>query len=102
MKIIYDFVDTNKYLSNYKKTHRVIECLNCGQWEYQHSFFKTNKWDSEWDRYVGIVKKFDIENNEIPIEILNKEIIKKPDLLHNITGLSFEHLVQDVFKDFYN
>jgi len=22
--------------------------------------------------------------------------------LHNITGLSFEHLVQDVFKDFYN
>jgi len=102
MKIIYDFSDTNKYLSNYKKTHRVIECLYCGWWEYQHCFYKTNKWDSEWDQYVGIVKKFDIKNNQIPVEILNKEIIKKPNLLHNITGLSFERLVQDVFKDFYN
>lgn len=51
--------------------------------------------------YRGILRRFDIESDRIPIELLRDYLNTRYDDLRLISPSQFEHIVRDVFSDFY-
>ncbi len=86
----------------------VWECDNCGWWEYLHRFSEEQDYlDSvstlNWDTLkYGIVKKFNIEDKQIPINTLMNELGKKQDILYDIDPYKLEDIAQVVFSSYYN
>jgi restriction endonuclease Mrr len=54
------------------------------------------------DVYEGIIKRFNVSQADIPLGFLRAYLEKHPDKIHSVNTHTFEHLVGDVYKDFYD
>jgi len=85
----------------------IKECPVCGWWqavdEYQYTQENEGRHYEAYE-YVrrGILKRYKVQDVDIPISTLRHYLNSKPDLLRHINPRSLERLVADVFKDFYN
>lgn len=99
-------IGKNDYLN---QIYKVYECQCCGWWkllDYKGYGEVENNQELGLDDFLktlnkGIIKSYNINDKTIPIDILNNEIKKKPELLYSIHSKSFELLTCDVFSDFY-
>lgn len=90
---------------SFAESETVIQCPKCGWWEYEYK----NSSDAILDgirasdvKYASaIIKKFDDDSVEIPINILRSYIEKNPETIYSIDAHKMEDLVRSVFKDFY-
>lgn len=48
-----------------------------------------------------MLRKFDISDGQLPLELLKKELVKRPRIVYDIHSKKFEELVGSVFSDFY-
>lgn len=86
----------------------VLECQNCGWWTYKTHFVDEVDGLNEVmavctdERYYAITKSFDIDDKFLPIEVLNAELKKKPDILYKINPYKLEQLSQSILKDVYD
>ena len=88
---------------------KVYECQNCGWWKllknYGYGEVKNTQElgldDFNKTLNKGIIKSYNINDKAIPIDILNNEIKKKPELIYSIHSKKFELLACDVFSEFY-
>ncbi|PFO75678.1 hypothetical protein COJ86_03850 [Bacillus cereus] len=85
----------------------VWECDNCGWWERFHQSYidAEESWDmKDWENKVNsaILKKFDVDSKEVPIDILSDYIFKNPEKIYGIHHNKMEELVGSVFKEHYN
>lgn len=86
----------------------VIECPNCKWWTYKFRFSEDTDLIDEVQsyytdsRYYGIIKKYNIADKEIPIEILTSELKKKPEILFDINPYKLEELAKEILKGVYD
>jgi len=82
----------------------VIQCPECGWWEHSYTFQSDDIDEgvraTTLELTQAILKKFDIDSKEIPIELLNRYIAHHPDKIYGINDKKMEELVASVFKDF--
>lgn len=88
-------------------TGEVQECPNCGWWTLKTHFSEENDGANTHSiytdtKYYGISKSFRVDDNDLPIHVLNTELIQKPDLLYAITPRKLEELVQDILRGIYD
>lgn len=87
------------------KIHDVFSC-NCGWWE--HTFYGYLEGEhhgyKDWAFEVnsGILRQFDINSNQIPLEILSNHLKKKSDDIYNIHHKKMEELVGSVLSEHYD
>jgi hypothetical protein len=84
----------------------VHECSACGWWDYQYVWEHEGPgWeyaDFEKKKLRGIAKRFDTGSIAVPLEVLNKEALKRPDILYETHPSRFEQLVGHVFSAFFS
>jgi hypothetical protein len=89
--------------------YKVYECPNCNWWKLLDNYgYGDVKDDHELglDDFrktlnKGIIKSYDIDDKATPLDVLNNEIKKNPELLYSIHPKNFELLTRDVFSEFY-
>lgn len=92
-------------VDNYNETekhHHCNGCFNCGWWYYER-----NDMDGPWMpghqiRQIASLKKFNVSSDQLPLEALKLELLKRPKIIYDIHHKKFEELVADVLKDFLN
>lgn len=87
---------------------RVKYCRNCGWWTGQDEYkavagYATSD-EGEWGTSLveGILRYFDVDSLEIPLEVLRSHIRKKPEILYKIHPRKLEELVGSIFSDFFD
>lgn len=87
---------------------KVIECPNCGWWKYKTHFSDSidcigyvQKICSD-TAYYGIVQKYNLDDKNLPINILIKELEKRKELLYGINPYKLEELVQYILEGVYD
>ncbi len=80
---------------------RSYRCPKCGWWRLEHHQRLGLMDPFSRTYYRGILKKFDIKSDRIPIELLRDYLNTRYDDIHLISPSQFEHIVRDVFSDFY-
>ncbi len=95
--------DTDGHGTFYSATKFYL-CQTCGWW---HNLMFED-WDNfDYHRYTmkkvkGVLKIFSVEDYKIPLETLNDEIKKNPEILHSIHSKKMEEVVKFVFQNYYN
>ncbi len=83
----------------------VIQCPECGWWEYKYSNHSDAILDgiraSDIEYSSAILKSYNDNAIEIPINALRQYISKSPDIIYKIDAHKMEDLVRSVFSDFY-
>lgn len=90
---------------SFYQSETVIQCPICGWWEYQY----TNSSDaivdgiraSNVEYSTAILKKYDDDAIDVPLNSLREYILKKPETIYKIDAHKMEDLVRSVFSDFY-
>lgn len=86
----------------------VFECPKCKWWTYKTHFVDS---DDNMDsihaiytdtRYYAITKKFNIDDKNLPIDVLTSELQKRTDLLYHIDPYKLEELSQSILKGIYD
>lgn len=86
----------------------VFECPKCTWWMYNSKFSDSDDcFDSVHavhtnSKYYGIAQSYDIKDKELPINVLNIELAKRPELVYKIHHRKLEELAQDILKGVYN
>lgn len=86
----------------------VWECPRCEWWEHFYQFSEEGDWidkvrSKNWDTLRhGIVKKYNIDDKQIPINTLINELDKRKDILYDIDPYKLEEVGQVVFSAYYN
>ncbi len=84
----------------------VIQCPTCGWWEHQYKNSSDAMLEytrlSELNINTAVLRKYNLSDKMIPIELLNNYIRKNPDKIYNIHHKKMEELTQSVFKEHYN
>ena len=81
---------------------QVLSCPKCGWW---HCFSGSNSYcgDGEWivgsEWRFGVLRKFDTDSIETPLNSLRMVLNDRPTLLHEIHPKKLEQLVGSVFRD---
>ena len=99
----------NDYIGNELfLTGDVYECSHCGWWKYESKFIEGPELiDSNYNyhiekKYYALIKKYEISDKEVPLEVLMNELYKKRDILYDISPYKLEEIAQQVLKDVYN
>lgn len=90
---------------SFMESERVIQCPTCGWWEYKY----LNQSDAISDGIrasdiiykSAILKQYENNSMDIPLNSLRTAIIKKPELLCDLNTHKFEDLVRSVLTDYY-
>lgn len=85
-------------------SYKVKECPHCKWWTYKiefedrftHHSIKTD------ERFYGIIKEFNPNDKQIPINVLTSELKKRPELLYHINPYKLEELCQSILKGVYD
>lgn len=88
-------------------SEKIWECDICGWWErlYESYIDAERDWDmKDWYQKINsaILKKFDVESKNVPINILRDYIFNNPDKIYDIHHYKMEELVGSIFKEHYN
>jgi len=110
MEIIYksDNKEDRKYHCSYGWAlidHIVLKCIKCGWWKYIYEC--NNGREGIVDRgqtriYKGAIKVYNSEDEKLPIDVLNEECKKNPNILYNIGTRKFEEFLQNILRGVYN
>lgn len=79
---------------------KIHGCRNCGWWIFNRSDIEYD-YREEAKRRVAVLREFKIDDKELPLATLKKELQKKPNVLYNIHDKKFEELVASILQDFY-
>jgi hypothetical protein len=78
-------------------------CEGCGWWQVLHK-----QYDSSAGGFCrtqitrnAIVRRFESSDANLPMDMLRKEIKRKPDIIYDIHHKKMEQLVQSIFSEFY-
>jgi restriction system protein len=90
---------------SFEQWEHVIQCSDCGWWEYQYS----NQSDaiddgiraSDREYSSAILRSYNDNAIDVPINALREYINKNPDKIYKINEHRMEDLVRSVFSDFY-
>ena len=90
---------------SFDESEKVTQCPVCGWWEYEYH----NSSDAILDgiraqdiEYASaILKTYDNSSIEVPVNVLRKYLVKKPEILYGLDAHKMEDLVRSVFSDFY-
>lgn len=74
-------------------------CNYCGWWEFSNSI---QAFEHHSYSITGIAKKYDISDNDIPIEILRGMLSGNSEKLADLNPNKFEEVIASCLKDFYN
>jgi hypothetical protein len=83
----------------------VLFCKKCSWWCAKAISTHKSGYDGEhrqFDFYEGILKKFCIDDKNLPIGELKNHFLKKPELLRKVNPTKLEVLIADLYKEFYN
>ena len=84
----------------------VIQCQDCGWWEPSYTFTSDDVDEglraTSLEVTRAVLREYNLNSNEIPIDILNNYIKKNPSRLYGINDKKMEELTGAVFKDFYD
>lgn len=86
----------------------VFECPACKWWTYKTHF--VDSYDSinsihaiyTDTRYYAISKKFNVDDKQLPLDVLTYELQKRTDLLYNIDPYKLEELSQSILKGVFD
>lgn len=96
-------IGTDLFLSG-----NVFECPECKWWTYKTHFVDS---DDSIDsihatytdtRYYAITKKFNINDKNLPIDVLTYELQKRTDLLYYINPYKLEEFCQSILKNVFD
>jgi hypothetical protein len=94
---------------NYTHGHENLTMLICicGYWSAQYNYqdtAKTGYGDQIFENYnyMSILKHFQLEDKNIPLDILSTELKKNPKVLYSISPSKMEDLVGNVFGAYFN
>ena len=81
------------------------ECKQCGWWESLVNYIDmgdggNERWNST--QFFSIVKSFDADDKFLPIDVLNNEVKKNPEIIYAINSKKFEEFVKSVLSDFFS
>lgn len=81
-----------------------ISCDGCGWWAGRKSSTEYGMVSSETTvrYYEGIVKSFQINDPDLPIEELRKHLERHPKAFLSANPQRFEELLRDVYKDYFD
>lgn len=88
----------------YVVSERVYKCTNCGWWNFRCDKDTTGEIvDGQSVEIIdSILRQYDLSDKKIPIEVLQKYLVKNfQDVIH-INDKSMEKLVQSVFAEHFN
>lgn len=106
----YSGIDLKKLKGvSFEEIESVWKCDECGWW--QHSFYsymesgqgygqEYKDWYEELNS--SILRRFDVDSNKVPINILRDYIAKNNDRIYSIDDKKMEELVGSVFREHYN
>lgn len=84
----------------------VWSCPTCGWWE--HEFYRETDAPQEslkiWEVEVNsaILRKYEVGDKSVPIEVLKDYIVENPDKIFSIHDKKMEELVASVFREHHN
>lgn len=79
----------------------VFACYGCGWWARDWWHLEYDGWPGHHDRAVALLREFSASSREVPLVALERELLRRPDLLYNIHANKFEELVAAVMSDHY-
>jgi restriction system protein len=94
-------------ITKYEDTlrRRLHLCKQCGWWQLNlegESFFNGQKQEFKWwELYHAILVHIDISSNNVPIEDLRTNLVRRWDDRKYITAQKAEELVSGILKDYY-
>lgn len=106
--IVLSKIDNTKndwLFGSFEQSEIVVQCPDCGWWEHKY----TNSSDAIVDGIrardieinSAILKKYNDNDSDVPIELLRTYIEKHPDKIYGIDAHKMAELVRAVFSDFY-
>lgn len=78
--------------------HFCWSCGSCGWWCYAHEVVRNG--DYQRRVRVALLHSFDVDSSQLPLEVLRREISRRPDVLHSIHPKKFEEFAASVLSDF--
>ena len=98
-------IDSRKLLSYPNDGHiaHVLSCPKCGWWHY-FRWYSGYCGDGEWgvreEWRFGVLRKFDTDSIQTPLNALRIALNDRPTMLHEIHPKKMEQLVGSVFRDY--
>jgi restriction system protein len=86
----------------------VWECDSCGYWNFKSSFREEFDYGADAKSQnvenikYGIIKKFDVADKQAPIDVLINELLKKKEILYEISPQKLEDIAQVVFSSYFD
>jgi restriction system protein len=87
---------------------KAYECGNCGWWTINNTDIEEKDYVNEVDSYIteglrwGIVRKFSVEDKDVPVSAFVSALRKDPDLVYSAHHRKFEEIAQYVFSSFFS
>jgi len=101
---VYRAVETDQHWNGERtRSCNVWLCSRCGWWHCVHGSLYEDRIGG-WSTYTkekALLKSFDASGLEVPLDVLNREARRNPDVLHQIHPTKLEHLMQQVLRDFF-
>ena len=101
---IYHKTNNKIYWCSAVEYETVIQCPQCGWWEHAYTFSSDDIDEglraTSLELTQAVLRTYEYNSNNIPIEVLNKYIAKNPEKIYGINDKKMEELVANVFKDF--
>ncbi len=89
----------------YSESENVIQCPNCGWWEYKFQNFSDAILDgiraSDIEYKSAILKQYENDSKELPLELVRQAVKKNSNVLCELNPNKLEDLVRSVLGDFY-
>jgi restriction system protein len=82
----------------------VCQC-SCGWWDLQSTESTGSSSTEGWTEWLStthaILKRFDVSQLDVPLDLLRRELANRPGILEHVHSRKMEELVGAVFRDFY-
>jgi restriction system protein len=87
-----------------EKEYNIYACTSCGWWcaESRITSYREIGTKEEYDFFESIVKRYKIDDKDIPVQELRRYITDKPELLRRVNPTKCEQIIASIYKDFYN
>jgi restriction system protein len=106
--------DLNKEFSRYKSgSFKLCSCDNCGWWNYDSfhreasipsQYLVNGEYSLSWSeckyRRIAILRSFVPNDLYLPLDVLLRELKRRPEIIHDIHHRKMEELVKSVFEDY--
>ena len=98
---------SNTMAYEFYESRKIWMCLDCGWWESFYEFSEEKDLIEERDgkfwetQHYAILKKFEINDKNLPVKVLLKELERNKNVLYQIHPYKLEELVQSVFSAYY-